>query len=398
MRNFCTYCGFRNTPEATACLGCGSPLDARPAESPPPPAPVTRPIYLDSALPSHSSPPIQVPGGWYSSQQHTPEHPAEPPPGAVSAWTAGQQAPLPPWPLPPQGLAAPLPYGGPYPAAPSGPNQGSYGFDPAQLPFPDPYRSQLPPPPPGFYRIGEAPNAPASAARPPNGYPPPGWPPPTGYGVSPYGQPANGYPQPNGYPQVGAPQPVYGAPPSPYGQGGEYVSAPPGVGQPQGAYGSVPAVYPPSYPVVPHGSPYAPIPYGQPAGGLADGGQRFGAYLLDSMVLAIPMFFLLSIVGATESATWAGFWLLALVLCPATYFISAWATTGRTIGYRAMGLRLARSDGGQVSLGAAIARYVTLFACMMFFFPGILGAMWMLWDDKRQGWHDKVADTVVVRS
>lgn len=398
MRNFCTYCGFRNTPEATACLGCGSPLDARPAESPPPPAPVTRPIYLDGALPSHSSPPIQVPGGWYSSQQHTPEHPAEPPPGAVSAWTAGQQAPLPPWPLPPQGLAAPLPYGGPYPAAPSGPNQGSYGFDPAQLPFPDPYRSQLPPPPPGFYRIGEAPNAPASAARPPNGYPPPGWPPPTGYGVSPYGQPANGYPQPNGYPRVGAPQPVYGAPPSPYGQGGEYVSAPPGVGQPQGAYGSVPAVYPPSYPVVPHGSPYAPIPYGQPAGGLADGGQRFGAYLLDSMVLAIPMFFLLSIVGATESATWAGFWLLALVLCPATYFISAWATTGRTIGYRAMGLRLARSDGGQVSLGAAIARYVTLFACMMFFFPGILGAMWMLWDDKRQGWHDKVADTVVIRS
>jgi len=116
------------------------------------------------------------------------------------------------------------------------------------------------------------------------------------------------------------------------------------------------------------------------------------------MVLSIPMFFLLSIVGATQSATWAGFWLLALVLCPATYFISAWATTGRTIGYRAMGLRLARSDGGQVSLGAAIARFVTLFACLMFFFPGILGAMWMLWDDKRQGWHDKVADTVVVRS
>ncbi|HXT36569.1 MAG TPA: RDD family protein [Chloroflexota bacterium] len=393
MRNFCTYCGFRNTPEATACLGCGSPLDARPTEAPPqPPAPVTQPIHLDGSFPSHSTPPIQVPGGWYSSQQHTPEHPAEPPPGTVSAWAAGQHAPLPPWPLPPQGLAAPLPYGGPYPAVTPGPYQQPYGLDPAPAPFPDPYRSQLPPPPPGFYRVGEAPNAPPSAVRPPNGYPPPGWTPPTGYGANPYGPPANGYPP------VGALQPGYGAAQPPYGHGGGYVPAPTGIGQPQSVQGSVPAPYPPSYPITPYGSPYAPVPYGSQAGGLADGGQRFGAYLLDSMVLAIPMFFLLSIVGATESATWAGFWLLALVLCPATYFISAWATTGRTIGYRAMGLRLARSDGGPVSLGAAIARYVTLFACMMFFFPGILGAMWMLWDDKRQGWHDKVADTVVVRS
>ena len=386
MRNFCTYCGFRNTPEATACLGCGSPLEARPAEAPSQsPAPVTQPIHLDGALPSHATPPIQVPGGWYSSQQHTPEHPAEPPPGAVSAWAAGQHAPLPPWPLPPQGSAAPPFYGG---AVAPGPYQQPYGPVFGQAPYPEPYRSHLPPPPPGFYRVGEAPSAPPPpAAGPPNGYAPPGWAAPSGYG-GPYGPPVNGYPP------VGAPQPGYGVAPPPYGQSGGYIPGPAGIGQPQGVQGSVPS----PYSVSPYGSPYAPIPYAPQAGSLADGGQRFGAYLLDSMVLSIPMFFLLSIVGATQSATWAGFWLLALVLCPATYFISAWATTGRTIGYRAMGLRLARSDGGQVSLGAAIARFVTLFACMMFFFPGILGAMWMLWDDKRQGWHDKVADTVVVRS
>ncbi|HVA89890.1 MAG TPA: RDD family protein [Chloroflexota bacterium] len=382
MRNFCTYCGFRNTPEATACVGCGAPLDARPAAAPQPPSQVTRPIQLNGPSPSHSTPPIQVPGGWYSSQQHTPENPAEPPPGAVSAWAAGQHAPLPPWPLPPQGSAAAPAYGGPYAAAPPGSYQYPNGVVVGQGPVPDPYQSQVPPGAPGYYPGQGAPYAPPYgqpsagpyAAGLPNTYPPPG-------GA------VNGY-----APVPGASQPLYG-------QAGSYGPAPHGPGgQPQSVYGATPTVFPPAYPIVGYGSPYSPVPYAHQSGTLADGGQRFGAYLLDSMVLAIPMFFLLSLVGATQSATLAGFWLLALVVCPAMYFISAWSTTGRTIGYRAMGLRLARSDGGQVSLGAAIARFVTLFACMMFFFPGILGAMWMLWDEKRQGWHDKVADTVVVRS
>lgn len=219
-----------------------------------------------------------------------------------------------------------------------------------------------------------------------NGYPPPPqagqpavapWPPPPGYS-----QQAGYGPPPYGYP--------YG--PSPY-QGANG-------GQPHDAgFPQIPG-YAPGYPP----SPYLPVPaycalpvqYGQ--GALAGAGPRFGAYLLDSIVVGVPMFMLLTVAGATDSVGLAMLWLLLAVFGPALYFILSWATSGRTVGYRAMGLQLVRTDGTQPGPGAAIARYLGVFLCNLFFIPGILGMLWMLWDDKRQGWHDKMADTLVIKS
>jgi uncharacterized RDD family membrane protein YckC len=299
-----------------------------------------------------------------------------------------------------------LPYPNPYGQVPGWPaNQGPYAQAPGQPPYQGAY-GQVP----GQTSYqGQYPQAPYQNPATPGG------------GLAPY---QNGYPAQlppplvRQYPIAGGPYAPYGPPPTdPYGPPNGY-GPHPEQNPPYSGYRPTPGysnfssasqvrddystavgfgVYPPAPPAA-YNHPYSPVPYTQNSGGLADGGQRFGARLLDSMVLAVPMFFFLALIGATQSAALAGLWLLSLVLCPAVYFISAWAGNGRTIGYRAMGIRLVRTDGGQPSLGAAIARYVTLFACMFFFFPGILGAMWMLWDDRRQGWHDKVADTLVIRS
>jgi uncharacterized RDD family membrane protein YckC len=451
MRNFCSYCGARNNPEATACLACGSPLD-RAAIAAPPEGQVVQEPRPAGAPDRASTRPLQAPGAWYSSQQHTPENPHEPSAGTVNAWQTGRHAEAPRLRLPPAGDAQTayasepsVPFQPPYPPANAqlpyplpytqGPGQIPYLYPPGQAPHPHTYGQPAgqTPYPPGYgqaphpnpygygpaqppypYPYGQGPNqyAPAPGSGldaygnpyPAQVPPPPARPWPTNVGpygqpygqppIDPYAAPARDYITPGSYPAHPGPDPSYGGyRPTP---GYSNFSSPSQVQADYAAgagYGALP-----SAPPIGYGSPYSPVPVGQPAGGLADGGQRFGAYLLDSVVLAVPMFFFLALIGATQSAALAGIWLMSLVLCPALYFVSAWAGTGRTIGYRAMGLRLVRTDGGQPSLGAAIARYVTLFACMFFFFPGILGAMWMLWDDRRQGWHDKVADTLVVRS
>jgi uncharacterized RDD family membrane protein YckC len=108
---------------------------------------------------------------------------------------------------------------------------------------------------------------------------------------------------------------------------------------------------------------------------------------------------LLLIAGATNPTALAGLWLVLSVLVPPVYFVACWASTGRTVGYKALGLQLVRSDGSQPGVGSAIARFLATCICFFFFiFPSILSALWMLWDSKKQTWADKIGDTVVVKS
>jgi uncharacterized RDD family membrane protein YckC len=51
--------------------------------------------------------------------------------------------------------------------------------------------------------------------------------------------------------------------------------------------------------------------------------------------------------------------------------------------------------GGSLSVGQSIARYLGYFVSVI---PFCLGLIWVAFDSKKQGWHDKIAGTVVVRS
>ena len=50
--------------------------------------------------------------------------------------------------------------------------------------------------------------------------------------------------------------------------------------------------------------------------------------------------------------------------------------------------------GGSLSTGQSVGRY---FAYIISTIPLLLGYFWIIWDGKKQGWHDKLAGTVVVR-
>jgi uncharacterized RDD family membrane protein YckC len=49
---------------------------------------------------------------------------------------------------------------------------------------------------------------------------------------------------------------------------------------------------------------------------------------------------------------------------------------------------------GPLSWGQCIGRY---FAYFLSFLGLCLGFMWVGWDERKQGWHDKLAGTLVVR-
>jgi uncharacterized RDD family membrane protein YckC len=95
-------------------------------------------------------------------------------------------------------------------------------------------------------------------------------------------------------------------------------------------------------------------------------------------------------------------------LVSAVYFGGLVAWQGRTLGQRVMGTSVVRAeDGGRLPLGRAYLRAV------VFWGPGVIGIvpsagsvaglialialLSAAWDQRRQGWHDKLARALVVK-
>jgi uncharacterized BrkB/YihY/UPF0761 family membrane protein len=75
------------------------------------------------------------------------------------------------------------------------------------------------------------------------------------------------------------------------------------------------------------------------------------------------------------------------------YFVIFWATSGQTPGKMALGIKVISVDGTSVGWGKAILRYIGYIISVIVLF---LGFIWIAFDSKRQGWHDKIAKTLVV--
>jgi uncharacterized RDD family membrane protein YckC len=86
--------------------------------------------------------------------------------------------------------------------------------------------------------------------------------------------------------------------------------------------------------------------------------------------------------------------LISVVCVPPLYFIVMTTLFGQTIGKMICGIRVVRSDGRPVSPLRALARFLAYIPSGALLFAGFL---WVLWDPERQGWHDMLADPVVIR-
>ncbi len=108
--------------------------------------------------------------------------------------------------------------------------------------------------------------------------------------------------------------------------------------------------------------------------------ERMGAAFLDLVLLGV-------ISGFVGRAPFT--FLLALA-----YFAGMWTWKGTTIGGIVLGLKVVRVDGQPVSFVVALVRgLAAAFSAMVLF----LGFLWIAWDKDKQGWHDMIAGTVVLR-
>jgi uncharacterized RDD family membrane protein YckC len=80
-------------------------------------------------------------------------------------------------------------------------------------------------------------------------------------------------------------------------------------------------------------------------------------------------------------------------LATVSYFVFFWTVAGQTPGLKFMGLRVVTQDGGPPSGKRALMRMVGYVIATL---PLYIGFIWVLVDDRRQGWHDKLARTFVI--
>lgn len=75
---------------------------------------------------------------------------------------------------------------------------------------------------------------------------------------------------------------------------------------------------------------------------------------------------------------------------------SVWmlSTYSQTVGMMVLKIKILKENGGKVIYQDAILRY---FASILSAVVLLIGYFWMIWDPKKQTWHDKIAKTVVVK-
>jgi uncharacterized RDD family membrane protein YckC len=105
---------------------------------------------------------------------------------------------------------------------------------------------------------------------------------------------------------------------------------------------------------------------------------------LASTVLYIPdnAKNVLLVIGAGAYVIWAG-----------GYFVAFWATSGRTLGNRVMYIRVAPAVGDKLGYRRAVQRFVGLVLAVI---PLGLGLVGIVVSDRRRGFQDRLANSVVV--
>ena len=112
----------------------------------------------------------------------------------------------------------------------------------------------------------------------------------------------------------------------------------------------------------------------------ADFFQRWVAYLIDTVVFWGLGFFFHNVLLAVA-------WVLY-----ETLLVSRWG--GYTVGKKVMGIRVASVSGAPVDATQAFLRAIGKLLSSIVL---LLGFLWMLWDKDNQTWHDKIAETYVVK-
>jgi uncharacterized RDD family membrane protein YckC len=115
---------------------------------------------------------------------------------------------------------------------------------------------------------------------------------------------------------------------------------------------------------------------------------RLGAGVIDFltlgfMVMIIAYFFLAPAI-----------WVTSGLVVSVAYFVGFWIWRGQTPGKMALGIKVIRTDSSPVKWQCALCRFLGYIVSALTLF---IGFIWVAFDGHKQGLHDKIADTYVVK-
>jgi uncharacterized RDD family membrane protein YckC len=119
------------------------------------------------------------------------------------------------------------------------------------------------------------------------------------------------------------------------------------------------------------------------------------AFIIDSIILAIIGSLIRSLSGADPADATGGGGIQTLI--GVVYYTVLWSNIGggQTVGMRIFNLKVVKTDGTPVPLLTAFIRYIGLIISFVVLFIGVI---WVAFDGNKQGWHDKIAGTYVIKS
>ena len=135
----------------------------------------------------------------------------------------------------------------------------------------------------------------------------------------------------------------------------------------------------------------------------ANFGERLAAYLLDGLILSIPLVMLIVLCFAIPYGI--VIWLLMYMVINWLYYTLSYSSEKQsTIGQSALGIKVLSINNGfkdeymivqKVGFGKANGKYWGIFITALI--PLYIGWLMMLWTEKRQCLHDIISGVVVVR-
>ena len=120
-------------------------------------------------------------------------------------------------------------------------------------------------------------------------------------------------------------------------------------------------------------------------------GSRFVALLIDAILVSVVGGIIGAIFSQGPGEPGSGVVNLIIGVAYYVYFIGS---SGLTLGGRLLGCKVVDANGQIPGYGTAAIRYVMSIVSGAVI---LIGYLWAFWDKNKQTWHDKVANTYVVK-
>lgn len=123
--------------------------------------------------------------------------------------------------------------------------------------------------------------------------------------------------------------------------------------------------------------------------------HRFAAFIIDAIVISVVIV-VLDAIGAIDIGEPSATDQVLEAVISFGYYILLTAAFGATLGKMALGMRVVEESGQKAGFFRVLIRETigkVVSAIVLF-----LGYIWILFDGNRQGWHDKIGGTFVVKA